>query len=149
MAKGYPAELLGVLDGSKVPAIKADGRVYGARLRAYEATYDLSAASVKKASGDTNVVCQVPANEKVIALLFLASVTMGATATIAVGNSGTPAKYKAAAVFTTANTPTLYMLSAAADDAPLTAEEEIIMTIAAADLPGAGILQIWAITSGR
>lgn len=149
MAKGYPAELLGVIDDSKVPAIKADGRVYGARLRAYQATFDLSLATVKKANGDTNVLCQVPANEKPVAIIGLASATMGGTATIALGNSGTPAKYRAAATFTTANVPQIMMLSSAGDDAPLSAEEEIIMTIAAADLPGSGILQFWVITSGR
>lgn len=149
MAKGYPAELVGVIDGSKVPAIKADGRVYGARLRAYQATFDMAAAAVKKANGDSNVICQVPENEKVIAIVGLASVTMGASATIAIGNATTPAKYRAAAVFTTANAPQLMMLSSAGDDAPLAAEEEIIFTIGVADLPGAGILQFWVITSGR
>lgn len=149
MAKGYSAELVGVLDGSKVPAIKADGRVYGARLRSYQATFDMAVAAVKKVNGDTNVICQVPANEKVIAIVGLASVTMGGTATIAIGNSGAPAKYRAAATFTTANVPQLMQLSSAGDDAPLAAEEEIIFTIAAADLPGAGILQFWVITSGR
>lgn len=149
MAKGYPAALLGVIDGSKVPEIKADGRIYGARLRIYEAKYDLSLASVKKANGDTNVVAQIPANEKVVAFLILASATMGASATIAIGTASVPEKYRTAATFTTANVPTLAMLSSAADDAPLSAEEEIIFTVGTADLPGAGILQIWAITSGR
>lgn len=149
MAKGYSAELVGVIDGSQVPAKKADGRVYGARARFYQSTFDMAVAAVKKVSGDTNVICQVPANEKVVAIIMLASVTMGASATIAIGVAGTPAKYRAAATFTTANAPQLLMLSSAGDDAPLSAEEEIIFTIGTADLPGAGVLQFWVVTSGR
>ncbi|MBP8231962.1 MAG: hypothetical protein KAY22_06620 [Rhizorhabdus sp.] len=149
MAKGYSAELVGVIDGTKVPDLKADGRVYGARLRAYQATFDMASSTVKKVVADTNVIAQIPANEKVVAILMLASVTMGASATIAVGTASTPAKYRAAATFTTANVPTPTMLSSAGDDAPLSAEEEIIFTVGTADLPGAGILQFWVITTGR
>ncbi|MFZ5704917.1 MAG: hypothetical protein ACOY5R_06580 [Pseudomonadota bacterium] len=149
MAKGYSAELVGVIDGTKVPDLKADGRVYGARMRIYQATFDMAASTTKKVVGDTNVIAQIPANEKPVAILMLASVTMGGTATIAIGNASTPGKYRAAAIFTTANVPTPVMLSSAGDDAPLSAEEEIILTVGAADLPGAGILQCWVITSGR
>jgi len=149
MAQGYSAEMVGVIDGSLVPEIKADGRVINAKLRTFQATFDLSLAAVKKASGDTNVLFRLPRGYKPIMGVLLASATMGGTATIAIGNASTPAKYRAAATFTTANVPTPFMLSSAGDDAPLTDEETVIMTIAAADLPGSGILQIWMLCSGR
>jgi hypothetical protein len=72
--------------------------------------------------------------------LFVADATMGATATLAVGNATTPGKYRTAAVFTAVNTPTVFGASAAGAFDPLAADEEIIVTIAAASLPAAGKL---------
>lgn len=149
MPKGYSAETVGVLDGTLLPAAKADGRVYGARARVYQATFDMAAANVETADGDTNVCFKLPAGEKPFLGALLASATMGAVATIAVGTAASPGKYRAAATFETANVPTLFMLSAAADDDPLEDEEEVIITIAGAALPAAGILQVFMLTSGR
>lgn len=148
MAQGVSAEFAGVLDGSVLPASKADGRRNNAPVRSFIATFDLSLAAVAKVSGDTNVCFRVPAGYKFLYGVINASVTMGGTATIAIGVSGTAAKYKAAAIFTAA-APTLFGLSTAVDDAPLTADEDIIFTIAAADLPGTGILIIEMFFSGR
>jgi hypothetical protein len=61
MAQGYSAEATGVLDGTTNPAGKFDGRVVNAKLRASRATLDLSLAAVAKNSGDTNVLCPLPA----------------------------------------------------------------------------------------
>jgi hypothetical protein len=60
--------------------------------------------------------------------------TLGASATIAIGVAGATGKYRAAAV-QTATGPQLFGLAAAADDAPLTAEEDVILTVAVAGLP--------------
>ncbi|WP_414902465.1 hypothetical protein ACMT1E_04345 [Sphingomonas flavalba] len=147
MAKGYSKETVGVLDGS-VPEKIADGRVLGGRVRAFTATFDLSETTVKRANGDSNVCFRIPAGHKVLYGLLLASVTMGASATIAIGNATTPAKYRAAATHT-ATTPTLFMLSSALDDDPLAAAEDVIITIGAADLPSSGILQVVMLTSAR
>jgi hypothetical protein len=149
MAQGFSAELLGVLDSTLVPAGKSDGRVMGAKVRVYQATFDLSLATVKGASGDTNVCFRIPAGAKPLFGVLNASATMGATATIAVGNSTTAGKYRAAATFTTANTPTLFMLSSASDDSPLTADEDVLITIAAAALPGSGILTVLMFCAAR
>jgi hypothetical protein len=145
MAQGFSAETLGVLDGT-VPPAKADGRVNGANLAVFQATFDLSLTTVKGASGDTNVCFRLPRGFKPMFLALNASATMGATATIAVGNSTTAGKYRAAAVFTAAAL-TWSMLSTASDDAPLTADEDVLITIAAAALPGAGILQVFMVGS--
>ncbi len=149
MAQGFSAELLGVLDSTLTVPAKVDGALQGGRLRVYQATLDLSLATVKGADGDTNVLFRIPKGEKPICGVLLASATMGAAATIAIGKSGTPAKYRAAAVFTTANVPTPFMLSSAADDAALTAAEDVILTVGTAALPGAGILQVFFLTAGK
>lgn len=148
MAEGVSAEFTGVLDGSLLPAAKADGRSINAKVRAFVATLDLSLAAVKKASGDTNVCFRVPRGYRFLYGLLNASATMGATATIAIGVSGTPAKFRAAAIFTAA-APTLFGVSTAADDAPLSADEDVIITIAAADLPASGVLVVQMFYSAR
>ena len=63
--------------------------------------------------------------------------TFGGTATVAIGVAGATGKYRAAAIFTAA-APTLFGVSTAADDDALTAEETVLLTIAAASLPGSG-----------
>jgi hypothetical protein len=67
--------------------------------------------------------------------VLVASATAGASATIAIGVSGATGKYRTAATFTTANTPTLFGNAAAMDDAALTSAETVLATIAVAGLP--------------
>lgn len=148
MAQGFAAELVGVLDGTLNPPAKRDGRVANARLRIHRATLDLSLASVAKVNGDTNVLARIPRGQVVVAAILNSTVTLGAT-TVAIGIAGTAAKYKNAAVFTTPDTPTLCMNAAAQDDAPLTDYEDVIMTFAAANAPGAGIIVVDLLVSGR
>jgi len=148
MAKGYSAQLVGVLDGSAVPAIKADGRVYNARPRIFRAVFDLASANVAKNNGDSNVICVLPEGYAFRSLSFTSSVSLG-TSTISVGIAGATAKYKAAAVFTAVDTPTGYALASAKAQAPLAAKEEVIFTIGAANLPGAGTLVIELEAIGR
>jgi hypothetical protein len=148
MAQGYSAETLGVLDGTLNPAAKTDGRLEGARMRSYRAVLDLSQATVAKNNGDTNVLCRLPRGQRVIKGIITSSVSL-ATATVAIGNAGTPGKYRAAAVFTATDTPTAFGVATSLDDAPLTAFEDVIMTIGTAALPGAGIVVIELLTSGR
>lgn len=149
MAQGYSYELEGVSDGTLIPPKLLDGRLHGGRVRAYLATFDLSRTANKKVSGDTNVCFTIKKGEKPLALGTSGSVTMGATATIAIGPSGASGKYRAAAVHTSTAGLVWSMLSTALDDDPLTADEEVLMTIAAADLPASGIFQVLILTSGR
>lgn len=148
MAQGYSAELLGVLDSTLNPAAKASGMVHGAKLRRYRATLDLALATVKKANGDTNVLCRLPKGEAFAYGVITVSATL-ATSTVAIGTAATAAKYKAAAVHTTADAPALFGKASAIDDAPLADHEDVIMTIAVADLPAAGIIVVDIFTSGR
>lgn len=69
-----------------------------------------------------------------------ASVTAGATATIAIGIEGATGKYRTAATFEVANVPTAFGNAAAMDDDPLTEDTLVFATIAAASLAGAGTL---------
>ncbi|HEV2746415.1 MAG TPA: hypothetical protein VGW34_03845 [Allosphingosinicella sp.] len=149
MAQGVSAEFAGVLDGSVLPAAMADGRVIGARVRCYVATFDLALAAVAKADGDTNVCFRFPKGARPMFGYLLSSATMGAAATIAVGKAGAAGKYRAAAVHTAANAPQLFMVSAAAAAAPLAEYEDVLITIGGAALPGAGTLQVFMFASAR
>jgi hypothetical protein len=108
---------------------------HNADLRRFRATITLAA----QASGDTITLAQIPAGST-FAFGVLTSTVSLSTSTIAIGKAGTPAKYKAAAVFTAVETPTLFGLTTAMDDEPLTSAETVILTIAALALPGSGTL---------
>ena len=84
---------------------------------------------------------KLPKGARVICGFLNASVTMGGTATLAIGISGATGKYRAAATYTTADTFTIIALNAATG-AVLTAEEQILLTVAAAALPSSGRLLI-------
>lgn len=93
-----------------------------------------------QAAADTIVVGKMPKGAKFLYGLLIASVSSGST-TIAIGISGTAAKYKAAAALTATDTPTLFGVATAAHVA-LTAEETILITLAAATAPGSGTLTV-------
>lgn len=149
MAQGFAAEVTGVLDGTLTPPGKLDGRISGGRVRMRRATLDLSLAGVAKNSGDTNVLCRIPAGEAFLFGILNPSVGLGAAATVAIGNATTAGKYRAAAIQNTAEAKELFGLASAMDDAPLAAYEDVLMTIAAAALPGAGIISVLIFTTGR
>ena len=128
MAETFAPEVAGL---DTVPSTKSEGGLQGGRVRRFRATipYDGQAAA------DTIVLADVPAGYQFSHGVITASATAGATATIAIGVAGATGKYRTAAVFTAANTPTLFGNAAAKDDDPLTEGERVIATIAAASLP--------------
>lgn len=130
MATTYSTDAAGL--GTSPPTKLNAGHV-GGRLRRFRAVVAFAA----QASGDTVVLTRVPAGYTFAFGMITASATFGGTATIAIGISGTTAKYRAAAIHT-ATVPTLFGIDTAADDVALTASEDILMTIAAASLPGSG-----------
>lgn len=117
------------------PVAVADGDAWGGRVRAYHEKIPLAA----QATTDTIVIAQVPAGSIFLYGVLLTTVTLGASATIAIGITGTTGKYRTAAVFTTADTPTFFG-NAAASSAKLTVGETIFITIGTAALPGSGTL---------
>lgn len=88
---------------------------------------------------DTQVLARIPAGHVILGGEFITDTSLGSS-TIAVGTVATPALLKAAATFTATDTPTKYGKAGALDDVPLTADTEIIMTVAAAALPASGNL---------
>lgn len=131
MAQTYATEVAGL---GTTPVTNSNGAVQGGRIRRFRATIALAS----QADGDTVVLAQVPAGYAFAYGILNASATLG-TSTIAVGIAGTAAKYRAAAVFTAA-APTLFGVSTAADDAPLAAQEVVILTNTTAALPASGTL---------
>lgn len=134
MAQTYAPEVAGL---GTTPTTKSNGGVQGGNLRRFRATVPLAA----QAAADTVVLANIPAGFVFAYGILNASATLGASATIAIGNSTDAAKYRAAAVHT-ATVPTLFGLYTAADDVALAAAETVIMTIAVAALPGTGSVVI-------
>jgi hypothetical protein len=131
MANTYATEVAGL---GTVPTTQANGGLQGGRLRRFRATITLAS----QADGDTVTLATVPAGYAFAYGVLNASATLGSS-TIAIGVAGTAAKYRAAAVFTAA-APTLFGLSTAVDDAPLSAAETVILTNTTAALPSSGTL---------
>ena len=148
MATFYADEIDSVLDTENADyPEKVRGTISDARVRRYRATIDLSAKTVE--SGDTIVLADIPERSAFAFGIINATATMGGTATIAIGVAGTTGKYRAAATFTTANTPTLFGVAAAHAGAENTDTERVIATVAAANLPTSGTLIIDLYYSGR
>lgn len=130
MANTYATEVAGL---GTTPTGKSNGGVQGGRLRRFRATVTFAS----QASGDTVTLAYVPAGHVFAFGIINATASFGASATIAIGNSSSTGKYRAAAT-NTATTPTMFGLATAADDDALTADETVIMTIAVAALPSSG-----------
>lgn len=82
----------------------------------------------------------LPSGFRPVALRLDPSVTLGSS-TLAIGNSGTAGKYRAAATLTA---PSLAALPLAGS-AKLAAQEEVIIAIGAASLPASGslVVEFW------
>jgi hypothetical protein len=120
------------------PVVKPAANVgVGGRLRRYTATIPLTS----QASGDTIIVGQLPSGADFAFGMITATVSLG-TATISIGTAAAPAAYKAAATFTTTDTPTLFGTTAQVQAAAYTSEQQIIVTVGAASLPASGTLII-------
>ncbi len=145
MATTYSRETAGKLDTSGRSAIEP--HAYRAKLKRLRATIDYDG----QASGDDIVLGDLPAGSVFAFGVINASATAGGTATIAIGKAGATGKYRAAAIFTAANTPTMFGLASAADDDPLTADERVIATIGAAALPNSAdfmVIDLYYSTQG-
>lgn len=126
MAKTYCNELQQALVNTSV----IDGKT-----KAYQATIDLAS----QASGSEIVVAKARQGEKFVAGIITSDTSL-ATATVKIGTKDDDDKYKAAAVFTATNTPTLFGNAAAM--AALAADEEIMITTGTAALPASGTLKV-------
>lgn len=130
----YSTELASI---TATPVVKAASAAYGARLIRFRASITLNTQT----TSDTIVVAVVPAGYA-FAFGVLCTDTSLSTATIAIGITGTTGLYRAAAVFTATNTPTLFGTAASLVQATLTADQTIFITIATASLPASGQLVV-------
>lgn len=129
MPTTYSRETAGKLNAAGRSAIEP--HAYRAKLHRLRATIDYDG----QASGDDIVLGTLPAGAIFAFGKLTASATAGASATIAIGTSGAPGKYRAAATFTVANTPTDFGTAAAVSGDPLPSEETVRATIGSASLP--------------
>lgn len=142
MADRYSKEATGVFDGTR-PARKQNGAALGG-LRRMRASYNL-ATDGAVTTADNILLGKLPQGAVFAYGVLTVSVTMGASAALAIGTSKTHAsngQYRAAAVATSANAPALFGIHTAQIADPLTGETSVYLTVGAADLPGAGILNV-------
>lgn len=114
------------------PALKT-GHLVNGRVRSLRASIALDALPAVL-SGDTIDIGTRPKGSRYCGHRITASVSLGAS-TVALGVAGTAGKYRAAAVHTAVDTPTDVAIAARLADDPLTEDEAMIATIAAANLP--------------
>jgi hypothetical protein len=122
--------------GAITPNLLEPGLLHG-RLRHSFADFTLAT----DVPGTYTAPIRLPVGARVITGYLNTTVTLGASATLAVGIAGAVEKYRAAATFTAANALTFLALMAATGPR-LTAEEQIILTTAVANLPASGTLRV-------
>lgn len=127
----YSTELASI---TATPVVKAASPAYAARVLRFRATIALASQT----TSDTIVVAILPAGYTFAFGIHTTDTSLGSS-TVAIGITGTTGKYRTAATFTATNTPTLFGNVAAMDDAGLTADETVFITIAAATMPASGI----------
>ena len=141
MAQYLSNELAGTSTGLTTAAaagVRPAASVYGARLKRLRATVTLASQT----TSDTLLLGNLPAGATFAFGVMNSTASLGSS-TLAIGTVATAAKYKAAATFTSTETPTLFGTAAQAGLAsPLTAEEPVIGTIATANLPSSGTLVV-------
>ena len=129
MATYYALQQVGVADGTKIPANKADGRQVHANLGVLVATKDNTNAL---AANDLVYLGKLRAGQMVTAIRGLTDTSFGAV-TLSVGTLTTPGKYVNGATLTATGVPTpLGPLAAAVAAGPLTADEDIYLKVSGA-----------------
>lgn len=141
MAKLYSAEDTGVLDGAAQDLALPDETV-----RVAWKTF-APPGSGTFLTTDTMGLGFRRTGQRPIGAIISTSADLSA-ASLAIGNSGSSAKYKAAATLPNASTVFVPFKSTALDDGPLTAREELIGTISGATIP-AGTLVIGIVYGER
>lgn len=119
------------------PPVKASPAMQGGRVRVLSD----SITYASQASGSTLVFGGglIPKGARVLYGLMTTSASTG-SATVSVGITGTTAKYKALAAYTTADVPLIFGVTAGLTET--TAEEQIIVTTGGASLPASGTLTV-------
>jgi len=141
MAQYLSNELAGTTTGLTTAAAtgyRPGASVYGARMKRFRATVTYAGQT----TSDTILLASVPAGFTFAFGVLNADTSSGST-TLAIGTSGSTAKYRAAGAFTSTDTPTMFGKAApAAGATPLADTENIILTLAAATAPSSGTLVV-------
>ncbi|HEY0149855.1 MAG TPA: hypothetical protein VGB70_12740 [Allosphingosinicella sp.] len=137
------AEHNSVQAAAKAAGKKLDGAINGGSLRRFQVDVNLAA----QASGDTINLLTLPRGYRFAYGVLNSDTSLGAS-TLAIGVAADPAKFRAAAIFTATDTPTLFGKQAPTREAEGD-EQAIIATVGAAALPGAGNLTIDIYASER
>ena len=134
----YAKAFVGVADGTKIPPDRSDGRVVGAKRSTIVAA---KVAGQAIAAGDRLYLGKLRAGEAVREIRLNTDTSLGTT-TFSIGTTASPAKYRAAAVYTTPlNVPTPVGPPAAVAVAdPLAADEDVWATFAVAGIAGAVVM---------
>lgn len=111
--------------------------VYQSRLKRLRGSFTYAS----QAATDTLVVGELPTGATFAFGVLNADTSSGST-TLAIGTSASSAKYKAAAAFTSTDTPTFFGKTATVAASALTAPETVIVTLAAATAPSSGNLVV-------
>lgn len=140
MAAYLSTELGGSANQTAAPVgYKPRASAYTANLARLRGTFTLATQT----TSDTLVIGNLPPGATFAFGVITSSVSL-ATSTVAIGITGSTGKYRAAAVFTATDTPTMFGTAATigAADPALSAEETVFVTIAVASLPASGTLVI-------
>ena len=119
---------------STTPAGLVDGSLQGGHVRVYREKITLTGQT----TADT-ITLALPSNGESFLLGVLTSDVSLGLAQVSIGSAAAPAKYRALAVHTAPDTPTLFG-RAATQGVKLTADETVILTISTANLPVGGTL---------
>lgn len=136
MAKKYSAEMTGVLDGNTQDM--ANGAINAGRLHSDRHTFVSTGANYT--TSDTLSLGYRKPGDFLVGFIISSSADLSA-ASLAIGVSGTAAKYKAAATLPNASSVFVPCVSTALDDDVMQARTEIIGTISGATI-AAGTLVI-------
>ena len=118
------------------PVGVVDGSLQGGHVRCYREIITLATQT----TSDTIVVALPSKGESFLYGIHTTDTSLGSS-TLAMGATGATGKYRAAAVFTTTLTPTLFgavLTNLNGLSAKLTADEVSFITIATASLPASG-----------
>jgi hypothetical protein len=123
------------LHNSTPVQLPAVSDVHG-RVRVFNETVTLATQT----TSDTIEIARLPKGARLLYGVLNTDTSLGSS-TVAIGIAGATGKYRAAATFTTANTPTLFGVNAGVG-VGAAAEETVIITIATASFPGSGTLKV-------
>jgi len=129
MANSFSRETAASLGTSNYS--KSDGRHHQAKLKRIRATVDYDGQAI----GDTITLGKLPPGATFAYGIITASASFGATATLAIGVTGDATAFRAAALFTAVDTPTLFGIAADIAADPFTEEKTLIATVGAAAAP--------------